>query len=1570
MKTRATLAALTLLLLVTFGWRSGVAPNPQPPLARSSTWRAATPGGEPRLSGKLAATEPGLEYRSVPSEEPTTPPDAPDQTHPLDAPRALPLSQVWPGAELLEIRETPPVDGLTIRRTRLQSRQFPYQVSVEEIFNQLNLPEEHRLVRRSEAVATHLLVKLKPGRTAQDLEVLARPLQGSIRPHPSAAGLYFLSFSEVTLDSVPQAQALLSQYPDLIAYSEPDSIVRAAATTPNDPRFPTEQWGLQNTGQEGGSSGFDMDAPEGWDLRREATNVIVAVVDSGVRYTHEDLAQNMWRNPGETPGNNLDDDKNGWIDDVHGINAIDETGNPDDDVPDPVLGIGGHGTSVAGIIGAVGNNGRGIAGVAWKVQIMALKWFNNQGAGALSDAIQCLDYARSHGATIVNASWQQGGLLSGTVNQSMMDALGRLKQAGILFVSSAGNDGANNDLVAHYPSNYPFDNMVAVAAGTRSGVLSRQSNFGERLVDVVAPGEAVVSTSSKSDTEYVVVSGTSFAAPHVSGLLALLKAQYPSSDHRALINRLLTGATRKDRLVGKVRSGAFVNLLNALRASNVLEFPEITSLSLPGQTLSSQEEVSILQGTNVALTAAVNGTPPFSFAWRKDGKVISGATGSSLNIPSFAASDIGEYQLAVTNAAGAATFSLKLLGVVSKPEVAAAVNATNRTFLSSGNALWEGQGTVTRDGLSAGASGKITARQATLAVTTVTGPGRASFMWKVSSERNNDVLECLIDGVRIDAISGEVDWTRKEFQISPGSHEIRWRYIKDSSLSKGADKGYLDLFAFTPDAKSPPAITVQPNSQNVLEGSPVFLSVVATGASPLSYQWLKDGINISNARSNRLDLAAVTRAAEGRYSVIVSNEAGVVVSTTARLTVTPVILAPRITTQPIASSVDAGGRAQFSVAASGTPPFQYQWQKAGLPLGGQTNATLSLTNLAVSDAGSYRVVVSNSAGQDVSASATLTVVQVQLAPAISKQPAGQTLPAGDRLELAVEVKGLGPFTYQWSRNGQPLTAETKPELVRVATQPEEAGNYQVRVSSPFGTTLSAVAPVIVTRSSPPLAQAVNDTKFVWATAGDAPWFRQTRTSFDGVDALQSGGITHLQFSELTAQAIGPGQVSFWWKVSSEFGYDYLDLYVDGVWVDGISGDNDWEEILWNLGDGSHTISWVYSKDGDFSEGGDAAWVDQVSFVSFDTERPVIAQHPVNESGLVGGSASFEAEALGSPPLRFQWYKGDTLLRGATSRTLTLNGLTAADEGDYSLTVSNRFGVAVSRKAFLFVFDESEAADYALDLPGLSWTNYVYTPWYSQVDTTVAGVSALRSGPVADGGVAWLGSAVVGPGILYYSWKVSSEEDYDFLEFLVDDALYDYVSGEVDWQEGSALIPAGIHFIDWVYLKDEALSAGEDAGWLDQVSFVPLDGFTYWQYLQFTPADLTDPGISGPEADVDFDGVPNELEYAFGLDPWWPDRDRLPSARIEGTGQTRRLSLTYRRRTDDPSVRYELQSSIDLRLWTAEVMNGWSESASTLEDGIEEVRVTFQSPVPSQGQRFYRVRATRENPLPPPHAPNR
>ncbi len=1488
----------------------------------------------------------------------TTATSSPGQTASIqsDAPPIV-HHPAWPGARVLAQRESPPINGLSTRATLLVPTNLPYAVSVEEQFNQLEAPDEQRLVRRQERVASHVLVQLRPGRTSADLADVCRQFGGAVRPHPTAPSLVYVDLPAVELDGVQRALDTLSHYPDFIDYAEPDAIVRAAATVPNDPRFSPEQWGLNNTGQDGGTADLDLDAPEGWDLGREATNVIVAVVDSGIRLTHEDLAANLWHNPGEIPGNGLDDDGNGYVDDVFGINAINHSSDPSDDLPDPVLGVGGHGTSVAGVIGAVGNNGKGITGVAWKVQLMALKWFNNQGAGALSDAIQCLDYARVKGAAIINASWQQGGLLSGSVQQSMMDALQRLREAGILFVASAGNDGANNDLVAHYPSNYPFDHMVAVAAGTRAGALWRQSNYGERLVDVVAPGENILAPTSKADNDYSLVSGTSFAAPHVSGILALLKAQYPTADHRSLIQRLLAGAERRDRLAGKVRTGGFVNLHGALTRTNAVDFPEISAFTLNDTEVGSQQEIPLLQGTNATLAATINGSAPRSFAWRHDGKPVANETSSTFTLRNFTAADIGEYQLAISNAAGVATLSVRLLGVVARPELATAVNAAQQPFLSSGQVLWDGQTIVTRDGTNAGASGRIAARQNTLASTVVTGPGKATFSWKVSSERNNDTLDLLIDNERIESISGEVDWTRKDFAISPGPHELRWRYTKDASLSKGDDRGYLDLFEFTPDAKTPPTITTQPASQTALEGRPVFFSVVATGSAPLNYQWQKDGNNLANALSNRLDLANVTTAAEGRYSVIVSNAAGSVVSASARLTITPAALPPRITTQPENVTADAGGVATLSVAASGTPPLRYQWTKAGLALAGQTNATLTLTNLLPANSGDYMVAVTNDAGGILSRAATLTVVQLQLAPAITKQPAGQTIAAGTRLELVVEAGGLGPFRYQWTRDGQLLAGETSSELIRTNAQPTDAGRYQVKVLSPFGATLSTVAPVLVTLATPPLAQAVNNTNLSWSTSGDRPWFRQTAVNHDGVDALQSGPIADSQFSAVTATATGPGQVSFWWKVSSEFSYDYLDFYVDDELIDGISGEWGWEEILWNLPAGDHTITWAYSRDESAGDGANAAWLDEVSFVSFNTDRPVIVRHPENQSGVAGGEATLSVEVAGATPLRYAWYQNNVAVPGATNAFLTLHPLSPDQEGFYHVSVSNRFGQTLSRIAAVTVFAGADSIDGALDHPGLGWLTFGDAGWTPQVATSWLGGSAMQSDPVFDQEAAWLGTTVTGPGIVYFSWKVSSEEGYDFLELWLDGELIDDLSGEVDWLESSILVPSGPHRVEWVYAKDESFSSGDDAGWVDAVALLPLEPREYWDYLYFTQDELLDQSVSGDDADPDGDGRNNLIEYSFDLDPFDPG-DFLPTGQLQTAGPTPSFTVTYRRRTDDPSLHYERQISTDLIHWSTPNAESWTDVVIPNNNGTEDVRARLVRSGPLEPQLFVRIRVHR------------
>jgi subtilisin family serine protease len=334
---------------------------------------------------------------------------------------------------------------------------------------------------------------------------------------------------------------LISRYQQsgLVEFAEPDFFVRAAAT-PNDPKYlDGTLWGLNNAGQNGGTVDADIDAPEGWDVLTAASNIVVAVLDTGVRSTHEDLTANMWVNP-----------NNGG----HGFNAVTGTNDPDDD--------NGHGTLVSGILGGVGDNGKGVAGVAWRVKIMACKCLDSAGNGNNSDLIACLDYARTNGANIVSAS-----LDSPSYSQSLSNAIYSLRNAGIILVASCGNNSVNLDLTPRYPACYDIDNIVSVAYTTRKDELGILSNYGSTNVDLAAPGEQMYSTFWTSDTSYLggaFLNGTSLAAPYVSGTLALMLAKYPTEPHQQIISRLLSGTDPLPSLAGKCLTGGRLNLRKAL----------------------------------------------------------------------------------------------------------------------------------------------------------------------------------------------------------------------------------------------------------------------------------------------------------------------------------------------------------------------------------------------------------------------------------------------------------------------------------------------------------------------------------------------------------------------------------------------------------------------------------------------------------------------------------------------------------------------------------------------------------------------------------------------------------------------------------------------------------------------------------------------------------------------------------------------------------------------------------------------------------------------------------------------
>ena len=320
---------------------------------------------------------------------------------------------------------------------------------------------------------------------------------------------------------------------------------------PDDPLF-NDQWALNNSGQNGGKTNADIKALLAWEKNKGSQSVVVAVLDTGVDYTHPDLVANMWTRPDNVP--QYTDAELGTYNDLHGFNATDNQGDPMDE--------NGHGTHCSGIIGAEGNNGEGIAGINWNVSIMPLKFMGRGGFGTTKDAIEAINYAidRKHNGVnvrVISASW------GSTANsKALEDAIRAAGEEGILFVAAAGNDGTSNDRSPHYPSNYDLPNIISVAALDRNDNLASFSNFGVKTVHIAAPGREILSTWLNDD--YREASGTSMATPYVAGVAALIAAEEPKISVEKLREKLLKSVDKIDALSGKIESGGRINAAKAL----------------------------------------------------------------------------------------------------------------------------------------------------------------------------------------------------------------------------------------------------------------------------------------------------------------------------------------------------------------------------------------------------------------------------------------------------------------------------------------------------------------------------------------------------------------------------------------------------------------------------------------------------------------------------------------------------------------------------------------------------------------------------------------------------------------------------------------------------------------------------------------------------------------------------------------------------------------------------------------------------------------------------------------------
>jgi subtilisin family serine protease len=409
-------------------------------------------------------------------------------------------------------------------------------------------------------------VRFKPGVNLAEIRRIAATNNDRVEDEiESVSGL-------ISIDDLDNADvgSIVRQYlamSDLVDYAEPNYEIRLddpvnrnsrpvemptdLSGAPNDPLF-GDQWALNNTGQNGGKANAHIDALKAWAKTQGSSEVVVAVLDTGVDYTHKDLVENMWLRPANVP--QYTDDELGSFDDLRGFDANTNISDPMDD--------NGHGTHCAGIIGAEGNNGEGIAGINWNVKIMPLKFLGRGGFGNVKDAIEAINYAidrRKNGVNlrVINASWG-----STQRSKALEDAIRAAGEAGILFVAAAGNSSTDNDRRPHYPSNYDLPNMLSVAALDRNDLLANFSNYGAKTVHVAAPGREIPSTWLND--QYREASGTSMAAPQVSGIAALILANEPKLSMAKLRERILKSSDPIDTLLGKVAVGGRLNAAKAL----------------------------------------------------------------------------------------------------------------------------------------------------------------------------------------------------------------------------------------------------------------------------------------------------------------------------------------------------------------------------------------------------------------------------------------------------------------------------------------------------------------------------------------------------------------------------------------------------------------------------------------------------------------------------------------------------------------------------------------------------------------------------------------------------------------------------------------------------------------------------------------------------------------------------------------------------------------------------------------------------------------------------------------------
>lgn len=502
----------------------------------------------------------------------------------------------------------------------------------------------------SQFVPNEVIVKFRAGLAEYAVMQSIQAVSGSIisyRGEVASVGLWsenktryrsFIRKSDLFLLRVPAFmgtdRAILDLTADAnIEYAEKNHIF-CASYTPDDTYF-SYQWGLHNTGQSGGTSDADIDAPEAWETFTGSSDICMAILDTGIDYNHTDLQSNIWNNPGETGGgketDNTDNDGNGYIDDWRGWDFVNSDNTPMDD-NNPYY----HGTHVAGIAGATGDNSTGIVGVCWNSKLIALKVLNSSGGGTTANIISAIDYAIDAGAQVINASFG-----SYSYSASLYEAIEEAQEEGILVICSAGNDNYNTNTTPHYPSSYDLDSIISVLATDDDDAIASYSNYGFYSVDLGAPGGSDDTQSSyniystKQGNAYQYLFGTSMATPLVTGAAALIIGQRSTIDWWQAKTIILKSVDYKSGLSGKAITSGRLNLNNAVN------YATPTLPAAPTNLAGSATENGEFYDIELTWTDNANNESGFKIYMRPSPGVYAEVGSTDQNVTSYLLEEVG-----------------------------------------------------------------------------------------------------------------------------------------------------------------------------------------------------------------------------------------------------------------------------------------------------------------------------------------------------------------------------------------------------------------------------------------------------------------------------------------------------------------------------------------------------------------------------------------------------------------------------------------------------------------------------------------------------------------------------------------------------------------------------------------------------------------------------------------------------------------------------------------------------------------------------------------------------------------